>query len=65
LNVDALLSVVVFAGVLLAIFGALYAGAARSQARGEIGAEGTRLLRWALLGYTTLYVLLAITAFLT
>ncbi len=65
MNLSALIAVVVFAGVLLVIFGALYIGASRSQARGEIGPEGTRLLRWALLGQITLYLLLAITAFLT
>lgn len=65
MNLSALIAVAVFAGVLLVMFGALYIGASRSQARGEIGPEGTRLLRWALLGHLTLYILLGITAFLT
>lgn len=65
MNLSALVAVGVFAGVLLVIFGALYVGASRSQARGEMGPEGTRLLRWALLGHLTLYILLAVTAFLT
>jgi hypothetical protein len=65
LNLSALIAVAVFAGVLLVIFGALYLGASRSQARGGIGPEGTRVLRWALLGQITLYLLLGITAFLT
>ena len=65
MNVGALVSVVVFAGSLLAIFGVLYREASRSHARGEMGMDGIRILRWALLGYLALYILLAVTAFLT
>ena len=65
MNVGALVAVVVFAGALLAIFGALYREASRSHARGEMGIDGVRILRWALLGHVALYVLLAVTAFLT
>ena len=65
MNVSALIAVAVFAAVLLSIFGALYIGALRSYSKGEMDIEGIRLLRWALLGHITLYVLLAITAFLT
>jgi hypothetical protein len=65
LNLSALIAVAVFAAVLLSIFGGLYIGALRSHARGDMDIEGIRLLRWALLGHITLYVLLAITAFLT
>ncbi len=65
MNVNALVAVVVFAGALLAIFGALYWEAIRSHNRGEMGMDGIRLLRWALLGYIALYALLAVTAFLT
>jgi len=65
LNVGALVAVVVFAGALLAIFGALYREASRSHSRGEMGIDGLRILRWALLGHVALYVLLAVTAFLT
>lgn len=65
MNLSALIAVIVFAGALLVIFGVLYIGASRSHARGELGIEGLRMLRWALLGHVTLYVLLAITAFLT
>ena len=65
MNVSALIAVFVFAAALLSIFGALYVGASRSHARGEMGIEGIRMLRWALLGHITLYILLAITAFLT
>jgi len=65
LNISALVAVVAFAGALLAIFGALYREASRSHARGEMGMDGIRILRWALLGYLALYVLLAVTAFLT
>jgi hypothetical protein len=65
LNVGALIAVAVFAGVLLAIFGALYVSASRSHARGELGTDGLRILRWAFLGHLTLYALLAVTAFIT
>jgi len=64
-NVAALLAVVVFASVLLAIFGALYVGAVRSYERGELDFEGIRLLCWALVGQLVIYALLAVTAFLT
>jgi hypothetical protein len=64
-NLAALLAVLAFAGVMLAIFGALYAGAVRSYRRGELDFEGIRILRWALLGLISIYVLLAVTAFLT
>lgn len=65
MNLSALVAILLFAGALLAIFGALYVGARRSEARGELMSEGTRMLRWALLGSLILYLLLAITAFLT
>ena len=65
MNTSALVAVVVFAAALLSIFGALYLGASRSHARGEVDLDGIRLLRWAFLGYIILYVLLAITSFLT
>jgi hypothetical protein len=64
-NPEALVAVLAFAGVMLAIFGALYVGAARSYRRGELDFEGIRVLRWALLGQLALYALLAVTAFLT
>jgi hypothetical protein len=64
-NVAALLAVLAFAGLMLAIFGALYVGATRSYRRGELDFEGIRLLRWALLGQISIYALLAVTAFLT
>lgn len=65
LNIAALIAVIILAGALLAIFGALYLGAYRSYSRGEIDVEGVRILRWAIAGHITLYALLAITAFLT
>ncbi len=65
MNVDALVSVIAFAGVLVAIFGALYMGASRSYRRGEVDFTAVRLLRWALVGFAAIYVLLAITAFLS
>jgi hypothetical protein len=64
-NPEALVAVLAFAGVMLAIFGALYVGAARSYRRGELDFEGIRVLRWALLGQLAIYALLAVTAFLT
>jgi len=64
-NVQALLAIFIFAGALLAIFGALYVGAVRAYRRGELDIEGIRILRWALLGHIAIYVLLAVTAFLT
>jgi hypothetical protein len=65
MNLAALLAVVAFGVAVLAIFGALYVGATQSYRRGELGFDGIRLLRWALLGLCAIYVLLAITAFLT
>jgi hypothetical protein len=63
-NVPAIIAVGVFAAVLLAIVGAIYVGASRSHARGEVGIEGLMILRWGILGFLVLYALLAITAFL-
>ncbi len=65
MNLAALLAVIVFGGAVLAIFGVLYVGAARSFERGELAFEGIRILRWALVGHLCIYVLLAVTAFLT
>ncbi len=65
LNTDALIAVVAFAGALLFVFGLLYRGAAGSVARGELGSEGIRILRWALLGYLAIFFVLALTALLT
>jgi hypothetical protein len=62
LNVDALLAVVAFAAVLLAVFGVIYIGAQRSYRRGELEAGGMRILRWALLGHVTIFILLGMTA---
>ena len=65
MNLGALAAVGVFAAVLLTIFGLLYRSAWRSHRRGELGMDGIRLLRWAILGHVVLYALLATTAFLT
>jgi hypothetical protein len=65
MNAAALFAVLLFASALLLIFGSLYMGALASHRRGELGADGLRLLRLALLGHLTLYALLAVTAFLT
>lgn len=61
MNTSALIAVVILATALLLIFGSLYRGAVRS---GEVDSGGLRILRWALLGQITLYILLAMTAFL-
>lgn len=47
------------------VFGVLYRMAAASHAKGELDFEGIRLLRWALLGQLVIFVILALTAFLT
>jgi hypothetical protein len=65
LNVSALIAVGIFAAALLSIFGAVYYDASKSRARGELDPEGIRILRWALAGHLTLFLLLGITAFLT
>ncbi len=65
MNTSALIAVLVFAGALLVIFGSLYLGAWRSYKRGELGIDGIRILRWALLGHVVLYIILGLTAFLT
>lgn len=64
LNIYALIAVGLFAAVLFSIFGALYYSALKSNRRGEMAPEGLRILRWALLGQATIYVILGITAFL-
>ncbi len=65
MNLGALIAIALFAGVLLLVFGILYMGAAKSRTRGELDAEGIRILRWALLGHLTIFAILAVTAFLT
>jgi hypothetical protein len=65
LNQSALIAVGLFAIALLSIFGVLYREALRSYARGEMDIQGIRILRWAILGHMTLYILLTITVFLT
>jgi len=65
MNLSALVAVVLFAGALLFVFGLLYRMALRSHAKGELGQEGIDILRWALLGQLAIFVVLAITAFLT
>ncbi len=64
MNVPALIAVAIIAGGFLVIFGRLYRGAVRSHRAGELGADGVRVLRLALVGQLALYVLLALTAFL-
>jgi hypothetical protein len=64
LNIIALIAIFIFAVVLLSIFGSLYIGAFRSYKRGEMDYEGIKLLRWGLLGYIVLYIILATTALL-
>ncbi len=64
MNVPALVAVGIIAGAFLVIFGRLYLGAVRSHRAGELGADGVRVLRIALIGQLALYALLALTAFL-
>ena len=65
MNTSALVAVVIFAVVLLAIFGSLYLGALRSYRAGELDFDGIRLLRWAILGQLVIYALLGVTAIIT
>ena len=65
MNVQALVAVIVFGGALLAIFAVLYREALRAYHQGLLDFDGIRLLRWALLGQIVIYLLLAVTAFLT
>jgi hypothetical protein len=65
MNLGALEAVIAFAGALFLVFGLLYRMAVASHSRGELGYEGIRLLRWALLGQLVILGILAITAFLT
>ena len=61
---SALIAVMVFALAFLIIMAALYAGASRSKSRGEKGPDGLSVLRLAIVGSITIYVLLAISALL-
>ncbi len=63
MNEAALIAVGVFAAAVLSIFGAIYYGASKSYARGELERDGIKILRWALLGYACIYVVLALSAF--
>ncbi|MEM0117730.1 MAG: hypothetical protein QXV32_04730 [Conexivisphaerales archaeon] len=65
MNVGALIAILVFFAALLGIFGGIYYSASKSEKRGELSVEGTRLLRIAFLGHVTIFILLMITAFLT
>ena len=65
MNTSALVAILAFAGALLAVFGVLYRMAAKSHARGELGYDGIRILRWALLGQLAIFAILTLTAFLT
>jgi len=63
-NVAALVAVFLFTALMLAIFGTLYRGAARSHQQGELDFEGIRILRWGMAGQVAIYAVLALTAFL-
>ncbi|MHB8585660.1 MAG: hypothetical protein ACYDDF_07475 [Thermoplasmatota archaeon] len=62
MNVQALLAVIVFAGVLLAIFGILYRIARRAREAGEIDDRSLRVLRMAFLGHVVLNAILVLAA---
>jgi hypothetical protein len=64
MNLEALSSVVALGGILTIILLAIYAGATRAHRRGELSADGIRILRWAIVGQLAIYGLLAITAFI-
>ena len=64
MNVQALASVAAFGSVLVLILVYLYVGAVGAHRRGELGADGVRVLRWAILGQLVIYGILAITAFI-
>lgn len=64
-NLSALIAIAAFAGALLLVFGLLYRIAKASYGRGELDAEGIRILRWALAGQLAIFAILAVTAFLT
>ncbi len=63
MNLQALLAVLFFGGVLTVILLVIYRGAMQSHKRGELGSDGIRVLRWAILGQLAIYGILAITAF--
>jgi hypothetical protein len=63
LNEIALIFVGLFAVAGLSIFGAIYSGASKSYSRGELGPDGIKILRWALVGYAGIYAVLALSAF--
>ncbi|HUI23175.1 MAG TPA: hypothetical protein VLY82_02145 [Nitrososphaerales archaeon] len=65
MNTSALVAVALFAGALLLVFGLLYRIALKSYAKGELGADGIGILRWALVGQLAILTVLAMTAFFT
>gem|GEM_PF-1103735 len=65
LNLGAFIAILVFFAVLIGVFGAVYYSASKSEKRGELSSEGTRILKLAFLGHVTVFILLLLTAFLT
>lgn len=65
MNISALVVVIILAAALLAVFGALYNSAAKSQKKGELAPDGLGMLRWAFAGQIVLLIILAITALFT
>ncbi|GEM_PF-1587063 len=64
MNVGALAATLVFFALLSIVYIALFVSARRSVVRGEMKPGGPRLLGWAFVGSSILFVLLALTAFL-
>jgi hypothetical protein len=65
MNLGAFIAILVFFSVLIGMFGAVYHSASKSEKKGELSSEGTRILRLAFLGHVTVFILLMLTAFLT
>lgn len=64
MNVGALAATLVFFALISIVYTALFVSARRSVVRGEMKSGGSRLLGWAFVGTTVLFLLLALTAFL-
>ncbi|HLI45943.1 MAG TPA: hypothetical protein VKU94_01980 [Geobacterales bacterium] len=65
MNTGALIAILAFFAVLLAIFGSIYFSASKAAKNGEISPKGLRILQLGLIGHITILLLLLITAFLT
>lgn len=64
LNVYSLVAVFAFAVAFLGVYGAIYRGALAGYKRGELDAQGVRILRLGLYGHLVVFAILGITALL-